>query len=83
MEYHLHETMKTNRLVMTVLWPAFLMAAVSCGILFSLIDPLDLVIFGERVSLAPQAIYTLGFLLFWGLGCVSSIITLMLVVKPR
>jgi hypothetical protein len=68
---------------MAILWPSFLMACVSCGVLFSLIDPLDLIIFGEKFSLSSQAGYTMGFVLFWLLGSVASTITVVLLIKPR
>jgi len=83
LEHQTHPSIQTTRLVMAILWPAFLMACVSCGVLFSLIDPLDLVIFGEKFSMSSQAGYTIGFVLFWFLGCVASTITVVLLIKPR
>ncbi|MET3107270.1 hypothetical protein AAKU67_002298 [Oxalobacteraceae bacterium GrIS 2.11] len=83
MAYMTQQIVKPARLVMAILWPAFLMACVSSGVLFSLIDPLDLVIFGEKFNLSSQAGYTLGFLLFWVMGCVASTITVVLLLKPR
>ncbi len=83
MEFETQPVIKPGRIVMTILWPAFLMSCVSCGVLFSLIDPLDLIIFGEKFNLSSQAGYTIGFLLFWVLGCIASTITVILLIKPR
>lgn len=83
LEYQTHPRVNPSRLIMAIVWPAFLMAAVSCGLLFTMIDPLDLIIFGEKFSLSSQAGYTLGFIIFWLLGCVASTITVVLLVKPR
>jgi len=83
LEHQTHQSIKSPRLIMAIVWPAFLMACVSCGLLFSLIDPLDLILFGEKFSMSSQAGYTLGFVLFWFLGCVASTITVVLLVKPR
>jgi hypothetical protein len=77
------QTIKPTRIWMAILWPAFLMSCVSCGVLFSLIDPLDLIVFGEKFSMSSEAGYTLGFLLFWILGCVASAATAILLIKPR
>lgn len=83
LEYQTHPRVNPSRLIMAIVWSAFLMAAVSCGLLFTMIDPLDLIIFGEKFSLSSQAGYTLGFIIFWLLGCVASTITVVLLVKPR
>jgi hypothetical protein len=66
-----------------VLWPAFLMASVCTGVIFSLIDPAEMQMLVERFMLSSQAIYTLGFLLFWLFGCVASGITALLLMKTR
>ena len=71
------------RLVSVVLWPAFLMACMSSGLVFSLIDPSDLQSFDARFMVSSQALYTLGFLMFWLLGCVASGMTALLLMKTR
>ena len=77
------QSITTFRLVISILWPAFLMACVSSGVVFSIIDPSDLPGFDERFDLGVDATYTVGFLLFWFLGCVASTITAILLTKPR
>lgn len=66
--------------LMWVLWPSFLMAAATSGIVFALIDPLDLV-FLEHYSAGRGAVYTLGFFLFWAMAALSSALTLRM--APR
>jgi hypothetical protein len=63
----------------TVLWPAFVVAGVAEMLLFALIDPHDLRWFGgASVALSRQAIYTLTFLILWGLIGAASSMTLWL-----
>ena len=83
MELETCQFIKSPRLIMAILWPAFLMACVSCGVLFTLIDPLDLIVFGEKFNMSSQAGYALGFVIFWLLGCVASTATVVLLIKPR
>lgn len=64
---------------MWVIWPAFLVAAVAELVFFSIFDPFDLHFFGAPLDWSRQAIYTLGFLGFWGLGAASSALTFFLI----
>ena len=60
------------RCLMQVLWPAFIGAAVTVGLLFSLIDPIQISWVQLYLNESREASYTLGFLLFWvlyGLTC--------------
>jgi len=71
-----------SRLLMTVLWPSFLTAAISVGILFSLIDPEVLSIHGN-VELSDVVIYSIAFFVFWVLGAITSGLTALLMCKCR
>lgn len=63
----------------TVLWPAFVVAGVAEMLLFALIDPQDLHwTGGASIALSRQAIYTLTFLILWGLIGAASSMTLWL-----
>lgn len=65
--------------VLTVLWPAFLIAGVAEMLVFAVVDPHELRWFGgEAVDLGRQAVYTLTFLIFWALISTASAITLLL-----
>ena len=55
-----------RQLVMTILWPAFLMAGVLEALVFVVVDPTDLRWFGgEAVGLSVEAVYTVTFLIIW------------------
>ena len=69
--------MWTKRL-MSIAWPAFLVAAVLEMVVFALVDPGDLHWFGSPLALSREAVYTLAFFVFWGLTMVSSALTTLL-----
>ncbi len=69
---------RLGRIMMQVLWPAFLMAIVAEGMLFSLVDPHELVIVGLHLADSREAAYTVGFFVFWALFTCSSGMTYML-----
>ena len=67
-----------KRQLMWILWPAFLVAGMADGLVFSLFDPQDMHIFGEPVNLGPRAVYSIGFFLFWAFAAASSALTCVL-----
>jgi NADH:ubiquinone oxidoreductase subunit 3 (subunit A) len=60
------------------LWPAFLGAAVGDAILFTLIDPETIVLFGVHADISRPAAYTIGFFVLWLLIITTSVTTLWL-----
>jgi hypothetical protein len=72
-----------SRLLMTILWPSFLMAGISVGIIFSLIDPGTLVVLGNSLELSNVVIYSIAFFIFWFLGAIASGLTALLMCKSR
>jgi len=72
-----------SRLLMTILWPSFLMAGISVGIVFSLVDPGTLVVLGNSLEVSNVVIYSIGFFLFWFLGAIASGLTALLMCKSR
>ncbi len=70
------------RLVMTILWPSFLMAIVAEGLFFSLIDPHELMQLGGLHDWPPTAGYTLGFFFFWMTCALASMLTVYLLKVP-
>ena len=68
--------------LMWILWPGFLVAIPTVGIVFTLVDPSDLHAFGAPLGLSRLGAYTLGFLLFWILGCACSALTVLLQRSP-
>jgi hypothetical protein len=65
-----------GRRLICVIWPAFLVAGIAEAIFFTVFDPFDLHFFGAPLDLSREAIYTLGFFGFWGMGIASSALTL-------
>jgi len=78
--------MNDNRLrlrSMSVLWSAFLMAAVLEMVVFALVDPGDLRWFGgETLDLSPRAVYTLAFFVFWAVIAAGAALAVLLCSRP-
>lgn len=64
-----------GRFLMQALWPAFLVALVAEGLLFSMIDPHELTVVGARLGDSREAAYALGFFILWTLFTISSGLT--------
>ncbi|MCP5267366.1 MAG: hypothetical protein H6934_14710 [Burkholderiaceae bacterium] len=64
--------------MMQVLWPAFLVAILAEGVVFSMVDPHELTIVGIHLGDNREAAYTVGFLIFWALSALSSGLTYIL-----
>ena len=54
-----------------IVWPAFLAACVLELLVFSMVDPHDIVWFGHALQTSRQAAYTMAFFAFW-LVCMGS-----------
>ena len=63
------------RCLMQVLWPAFIGAAVTVGLVFSLIDPLQIDIVHELLNSSSELAYTVGFVMFWALYALTCSLT--------
>jgi hypothetical protein len=60
----------------TILWPAFLVAAVLEMLVFALVDPAQLHgASGEPLPLSPRAVYSIAFFLFWAAMATACAIT--------
>src|SRR5690606_30850701 len=68
--------------IIWVLWPGFLLAIPTVGIVFTVVDPADLLAFGEPLGLSRQGAYSVGFLFFWAMGSASSALTCLLQRSP-
>ena len=71
-----------KRLMMVVLWPAFLVAIVAEGFFFSLFNPDDVCLVGMPLDLPPMAVYTIGFFFFWLFCALASMLTCYLIGVP-
>lgn len=66
------------RLLMWILWPSFLVAGVAEGLLFTVVNPDDLIFFGHPLEWSHQAIYSLGFFVLWLLCALSSALSIFI-----
>lgn len=63
--------------LMWILWPSFLLAGVGSAIVFALVDPHDIVVFGS-LQFSREVVYTAGFFIFWLATALSSALTLFM-----
>ena len=61
-----------------VLWPAFLGAALADAVLFTLIDPETIMLFGVHSDVSRPSAYTVGFFVLWVIMIAASVTTLWL-----
>jgi hypothetical protein len=65
--------------VLLILWPAFMMAGVLEMLVFVVVDPDSLHWFGaDPLQWSRSAVYSLTFLIFWGVIATSAAITQLL-----
>jgi hypothetical protein len=68
---------------MSALWASFLMAGVLEMVVFALVEPDSLRWFGgDTLDLAPRAVYTLAFFVFWAITAVGAGLALLLCTRP-
>lgn len=72
-----------KHVVFSIFWPSFLMACIASGFIFSLVNPDELILLENRVSLSSRGIYTLGFFIFWLLGSIASSLTALLMLESH
>jgi hypothetical protein len=65
--------------MMWVLWPSFVVAGLADGLIFTLVNPADLVFFDQPVDFPKEGIYTMGFFVMWFFCALSSAITLFII----
>jgi len=67
------------RHALAILWPAFVMAGVLDALVFVVVDPGSLAWFGARpIEWSRSAVYSVSFLIFWGVIATSGAITCLL-----
>jgi len=67
----------TGRSLMWILWPSFLMAGMASAVVFALVDPLDVAIFGH-IKIEREFLYAFGFFFFWLIAALSSLLTVFM-----
>lgn len=70
--------MEGSKTVIWIFWPSFLVAIVAEGLFFTIVDPTELVVFGEPLLASRTGIYSVGFFLFWAFAAASSALTCFL-----
>ena len=74
---------RVARYAMAVAWSSFLSAGVLEALVFAVVDPHELRWFGAApVALSAQAVYTVSFLIFWGVVALGASLALLLVNLP-
>jgi len=68
--------------ILWVLWPSFLVAAVAELLVFAVIDPADLHVFGVPVEAGRMPVYTIGFFFLWAVGAGAAALTVFLQRSP-
>lgn len=58
--------------MMWILWPSFIAAGIGVGIVFTLVDPMELVVLGDHVRVSRTTIYSLGFFILWAITAMAS-----------
>lgn len=58
------------------LWPAFLVALPATGLVFSAVDPRDVLLFGQETSFSRLGMYTVSFFALWLLCWLASALNL-------
>ena len=72
-----------SKYIMWVLWPSFIVAGMGVGILFTLIDPTELIILGQPMHASRMAVYTLGFFILWAICAAASAMSCFLQATSR
>ncbi len=71
------------KMLMVVVWPAFLAACLLEAAVFAVVDPLDLTWGHGPLGWSRQAAYTVAFFLFWGVTALAASLALVLARPGR
>ena len=74
---------RVSRFAMAAAWSSFLAAGVLEALVFAVVDPGELRWFGAApVEMSAKAVYTVSFLLFWGVCALCASLALLLANLP-
>ena len=59
------------------------MAGIAEGLLFAVIHPDDILLYGEPIALSNEGVYTLGFLIIWFFCATSSALSFFVLPKKE
>ncbi len=61
-----------------ILWPSFIVGGIAEALFFTAFDPQDLMLFGDPIHWSREAVYSVGFFIFWAVCAASSAATCFL-----
>ncbi len=64
--------------LMWILWPSFIAAGIGVGIIFTLVDPSELVVLGDHLHVSRTSIYSIGFFVLWAIAAMASAMSCLL-----
>ena len=68
----------TSQKLIWILWPSFIVGGIAEVLFFTAFDPLDMMFFGYPIRWSREAVYTVGFFVFWAICAASSAATCFL-----
>jgi len=71
----------TQRFIL-ILWPSFLVAGITEALFFTAFDPRDMMFLGDPITWSREAVYSVGFFVFWAVCAASSAATCFLQRSP-
>ena len=72
-----------RRLLMSVLWPSFIMACVSSLVFYTLANTEALSFQAISLEISMGYLYSIAFFIFWLLGAMTSALTALLMCQSR
>ena len=64
-----------HRLLIWILWPSFLVAGMGEGLIFTVVNPEEIIFLRDHPGITDEGIYTIGFFMSWTFCAVSSALT--------
>lgn len=61
-----------------IIWPAFMIAGIATAALIAIVDPGQVRLGGLPLELPTLGVYSVGFMMFWILAALSSLVTCLL-----
>jgi hypothetical protein len=71
------------RLTISILWPSFIAAGIGIGIIFTLVDPMELIVLGENIRASRSAVYTIGFFIIWAIAAMAAAMSCFLLTNRQ
>ena len=69
--------------LLRILWPSFLITSAQIAVLFTFVDPAEMMWISNVYDLTRQGVYTFGFFLCWAMVSLACALTLYLTQPPQ